>query len=1435
MNRNEFVFIGIDIGSVSVNTVVIDESRNVIEERYTRTKGQPLETTFAVLADVLTRFPVHMIKAAVTGSAGKLIAPLIGASFTNEVIAQAKAVEYFHPEVRTVIEMGGEDAKLLLFAPDGDSGKIRIEDFQMNSVCAAGTGSFLDQQATRLNLTIEEFGNLALQSEKPPRIAGRCSVFAKSDMIHLQQAATPDYDIVAGLCYAVARNFKSSIGKGKEFIRPVAFQGGVAANLGVRKAFKDVLDLKDDEYIIPKHFASMGAIGSVFNAMEKMRGSRVQGFKGQEKTETIFKGLRELEEYIKSGRKKERGLDSLSRPEKHPSQNDKTGYWGQVSNLSHGEKVPAYLGIDVGSTSTNVVLMDKEMRLVSRRYLATAGRPIEAVRQGLLEVGEECGDKVDVIGVGTTGSGRYLTGDFVGADIIRNEITAQATAAAVIDPTVDTIFEIGGQDSKYIALKSGVVVDFEMNKVCAAGTGSFLEEQAERIGISIKGEFSELALGCGAPASMGERCTVFIESDMVHHQQKGAGKDELVAGLSYSIVHNYLNRVVGDRRIGENIFFQGGTAANLGVVAAFEKVTGRKITVPANHDVTGAIGVAILAMQEKNPEKRTNFKGFDLSKKKYTLTSFECRDCSNICDIKKVVVEGDEPLYYGSRCEKYDISMAAKKNNPIPDLYQEREKILFSSYKGKKLSEDAPSIGIPRILYMYEMYPFWKAFFHELGFKVILSSPTNREIIREGVERIVTETCFPIKVSHGHIQELINKGVKKLFLPSIVNLRPAKKGQTFTYHCPYVQTMPYLSESAFDFSGLGIEVLKPVIHFNKPERIRQKEFYEFGKMLGKNQGEIDNALASAEKSQMSFYKRMQERGREALNMERADHVGVETRQHGCLGPDDIALVIVGRPYNTMDNGINLELPQKLRDMGVCAIPFDMLPVDDAIDDTLAADMYWKSGQRILSAAKLVNENPNLYAVYITNFGCGPDSFITHFFKDVAKGKPFLQLEIDEHSADAGAITRCEAFLDSLRNIRKRSQKSEVRSQKMEKQPVHRTGLKKKIYLPNMADAVYAMKAAFEACGIEAEIIHEPDDETLKWGRRYTSGRECYPSIITTGDMVKIIKRPDFEPERSAFFMPSGNGPCRFGQYNRYHRLILDEMGYKDVPVYAPDQDEAFYKELGMVGGNFPRLAWWGIVAIDILEKRLRETRPYEKNPDETEKVYWESVHKICAVIKEKRFPEKEIIEAKQAFLAIPTYDKKDKPVVGVVGEIYVRSNRFSNEDLVKQLEALGAEVRLPPIGEWIYYTNFLAKRRNWERGNYGLYIRTKINDFFQKRDEHKFLNILDGDLRGGHEPTTEEVLKLSKPYVHDSFEGEAVLSVGKAMDYIRNGAHGIVNAMPFTCMPGTVVNAILKKVREEKGNIPYLNMVYEGLEDTNSKTRMEAFVHQAREYRERQG
>lgn len=1392
----EKLYIGIDVGSVSANTVIMNEQKEVLEEHYTRLKGQPLLTVKNILEEILKRIPADSFKSiSFTGIGGKLLSEILGGNFVNEIIAQARAVEHFYPGVKTIIDIGGEDSKLIII--EKENGKSKISDFSMNTLCAAGTGSFLDQQASRLGLTIEEFGELALKSKNPPRIAGRCSVFAKSDMIHLQQIATPDYDIVAGLCYALARNFKSNIGKGKTFLKPVIFQGGVAANVGMRKAFKDVLELSDGELIIPKYFASMGAIGSILISMEE---------KGSKLLERL--NLEPLKKYLETHKEIEKPLKPLCLSDHHIEKRDNPQKL--ITGLNPDKKIEAYLGIDVGSISTNLVVIDKNKRVLSKRYLMTAGRPIEAIRIGLEEIGQEIGDFVEIKGVGTTGSGRYLTADFVGGDIVRNEITAQATAAINIDPKVDTIFEIGGQDSKYISIDNGVVVDFEMNKVCAAGTGSFLEEQAEKLDISIKEEFGKLALSAESPVRMGERCTVFIESDLVHHQQRGAKKDDLIAGLSYSIVQNYLNRVVGDRRIGERIFFQGGTAFNKGVVAAFESILGKKIIVPENHDVTGAIGVAILAMEERNWEK-SNFKGFDLSKRRYEQSSFECKGCPNLCLIRKVSIEGEKPLYYGSRCEKYDVIKRSKGSN-LPDLFEERERILFASYEGEeRLTSDAPEIGIPRILYLHEMLPFWKAFFTELGYRVVLSDPTNKELIRKGVENVVAETCFPIKVSHGHVLNLIEKGIKRIFLPSIVNLKPPHPDIPNSTACPYAQALPYAVHSSIDFKKAGVEVLQPIFHFGSGKERLEKELIKFGKKLKRASKDVKNAFEKAERFQSRFYQALLNRGKEILDR---------------LGPEEKAMVIVGRPYNSCDPGVNLDIPKKLRDLGVLPIPMDFLPLDSISPSAEIREMYWRYGQKILSAAHIINRDPRLYAVYITNFGCGPDSFISHFFREISKGKPYLQLEIDEHSADAGAITRCEAFLDSLKNVKTVN----ITLKRREPPKTDRT---KKIYIPYMCDHSFAVKAAFEACGVEAEVFPESDEETLYWGRKYTSGKECYPCIITTGDMVKLLKDPNFDHSRAAFFMPSGNGPCRFGQYHRFHRLVLDELGFNHVPIYSPNQDETLYNDLGIMGSEFTRLGWQGIVAVDLLIKKLLETRPYEKIKGETDRVYQESLNKICLAIRNGVDLKDVLKECLEAFNRIEIEEPGTKPLIGIVGEIFVRLNRFANEDVIRKVERFGGEAWIAPLTEWILYVNTIAKERSLQKKSFSNLLKVFLTDYYQKKDEHHLERIFRGSLRNFGEPKTKSIFKFARPYIDSSFEGEAILSIGKTIDFAKRGASGIINIMPFTCMPGTIVSTVLKRYREENNNIPILNMAYDGQEQTNTLTRLEAFMYQAKEYQKR--
>jgi predicted CoA-substrate-specific enzyme activase len=1393
----EKLCLGIDVGSVSANTVILNDRRELIEEHYTRLKGQPLQTVEQILDEILQRVPAERFQSlSFTGIGGKVLSDLLGGNFINEIIAQARAIQRFYPQVRTIIDMGGEDSKLILL--EEENGHSKIGDFSMNTLCAAGTGSFLDQQASRLDMTIEAFGQLALKSVSPPRIAGRCSVFAKSDMIHLQQIATPDYDIVAGLCYALARNFKSSIGKGKDFIKPIAFQGGVAANAGMRKAFLDVLELSNGDLIIPKHFASMGAIGAVLVTLED---------KGSRRTEAF--SLRPLRDYLREHRETEKPLKSLCLsscdrlPQALPSRVVQYAPQGAPA-----EKIEAFLGIDVGSISTNLVVIDDKKKVLAKRYLMTAGRPIEAVRTGLQEIGEEIGDRVKIKGAGTTGSGRYLTADFVGADLVRNEITAQATAAIHIDPTVDTIFEIGGQDSKYISIDNGVVVDFEMNKVCAAGTGSFLEEQAEKLDISIKGEFGSLALSAKEPVRMGERCTVFIESDLVHHQQKGARKDDLIAGLSYSIVQNYLNRVVGDRRIGDRIFFQGGTAFNKGVVSAFESVLDKKITVPENHDVTGAIGVALLAMEERTWE-RSSFKGFDLSQRRYEQTSFECKGCPNLCLIRKVSVEGEKPLFYGSRCEKYDV-IKRTKGVTLPDLFEERERLLLAPCKGEEaLPNYAPAIGIPRILTFYEMIPFWKAFFTGLGYRVVLSDPTNKELIRKGVENVVAETCFPIKASHGHILNLLEKGVKKIFLPSVVNLKPSHPEIPNSAACPYAQSFPYTVPASIDFKKADVEILQPVLRFGFGRKHLEETLVKFGRTLHRESAQVKKALRKAERFQARFYQSLLNRGKEILDQ---------------IGTDEKVMVIVGRPYNSCDSGVNLDLPKKLRDMGILAIPMDFLPLESVNPSEEIREMYWRYGQRILAAGKIIQEDPRLYAVYITNFSCGPDSFISHFYRDLSKGKPYLQLEIDEHSADAGAITRCEAFLDSLKNAKA----EKVHPKKKEKAKTDRS---RKIYIPYMCDHSFAVAAAFQACGVDADVFPESDEETLFWGRKFTSGKECYPCILTTGDMVKLVKNPDFDHERAAFFMPSGNGPCRFGQYHRFHRLVLDDLGFQHVPIYSPNQDETLYSELGIMSSQFSRLGWQGIVAVDLLTKKLLETRPYEKEKGRTDQIYQESLNRICEAIRGGGDLEGVLEESAREFSRIEVNGIGTKPLIGIVGEIFVRLNRFANENVIRKIEQFGGEAWLAPLTEWILYVNTIAKGRSLRKKSFSNLLKVFLTDYYQKKDEHRLEKIFKGQLRNFGEPKTKALFKKAKPYLDASFEGEAILSIGKTIDFTKRGASGVVNIMPFTCMPGTIVSSLLKRYREENGNIPILNMAYDGQEQTNTLTRLEAFMYQAKEYR----
>jgi predicted CoA-substrate-specific enzyme activase len=1031
--------LGIDLGSVSVKLAALSSDRSLFERlaasaqngqgtfrltpiqtqhsslvhhvlllsSYRRIYGDPAHATFeliqefsralgAVVFERDSDAPVDGLKlitrVRVTGSGGKLISAALDAVDENEFKAIAIGTSLLYPDVQSIFEMGGQSSKFIRIEREMANELAAIVDYETNGDCAAGTGSFLDQQATRMRYQVEDIGELVAGVESPARVAGRCSVFAKSDMIHAQQKGFTPPQILKGLCDAVARNFKGSITKSKKVAPRVAFIGGVSQNCGVVESINELFHFDEDDMFVPAEYAWLGAVGAAALAcLEEQHPQMATARPAKSASERpVFcletKSTSEFPMQAPLSMDKVLLLRNRTKPYQWPS---------GVS------RVRTYLGIDVGSVSTNLTVLDDDGNLIKEIYLRTESRPIEVVNAGLKEINEEIGDRIEIAGVGTTGSGRELIGELIGADTINDEITAHKTGAMhisekLIGEKVDTIFEIGGQDSKYISIDDGVVVDFAMNEACAAGTGSFLEEQAEKLGIQIKGEFAELALSSHRPVRLGERCTVFMEQDVTAFVQRGATKKDLVAGLAYSIALNYLNRVVRGRKIGNVIYFQGGTAYNDSVAAAFSKILDKRIVVPPHNGVVGAIGMSLLARDKiRATNARTHFRGYDLEKVDYTIREFVCRACSNYCDMQEFKVDGVK-TYWGDKCsDKFRRRAKVERQPIIPDLIELREQLLLEGYQepvGGRLT-----IGVPRALAYFEQFPMWNRFFRDLGCDVQVSEMTNRKIAQDGIDLTVAEPCFPIKISHGHVQDLIDKRVDFIFLPNILDSETPQEDLE-SHWCPWSQTLPFVLQSAPGFEEYRKKFLVPTLHFRLgPDRVA-RELEALAEPLKKSKAEINRAFHAGRLAFKAFNEKLQAEGRRAVELLRANEEG--------------GIILVGRYYNLYDRSVNLDIPGKLKDLyGVNVIPQDFLPLDEVDITDVNDNMFWNSGRRVLAAAKLAGQYPRLHLIYITNFKCGPDSFIKHFVNSASQ-KPYLALQFDGHSNDAGFLTRCEAYLHS---------------------------------------------------------------------------------------------------------------------------------------------------------------------------------------------------------------------------------------------------------------------------------------------------------------------------------------------------------------------------------------------------------------------------------------
>lgn len=1001
--------------------------------RYQRVLGNPALCLRESLAALRRAVPASAMAAIrYTGSGAALASVIEGATAENEFTAIACGVSRLYPSVRTVLEIGGESSKYIrLESANGKARHSVIADYSTSGECAAGTGSFLDQQASRLLYQVEQIGGVVNEARRAAQIAGRCSVFAKSDMIHAQQRGYSAGEVLKGLCDAVARNFKSGIVKGKPVIPQAALIGAVSQNAGVVQALREALHLAPEDLLVPVLYAWFGAVGCALRALEapcysSSYSSPASSILLETASPPASAGLPPL------------SLENVLLLRDHPQPSLE-----QLLPARGRGKIPAWMGIDVGSVSTNLAVLDDRGRLLHQIYLRTSGRPIEVVGEGLREIQARLGDQIQICGVGTTGSGRELIGELAGADTVNDEITAHKTGAVFVHDrmvrgcasgarppdsavgAVDTIFEIGGQDSKFISLDRGVVVDFAMNEACSAGTGSFLEEQAERMGISIQEDFAKLALASRAPVRLGERCTVFMERDVTAWMQRGAKLEDLAAGLAYSIALNYLHRVVRNRRVGQVIYFQGGTAYNDAVAAAFSQILGRRIIVPPHNGVIGAIGMALIA-QELSREKAaplalaafaggsgpvsarepafspSSFRGYDLNRTSYEVREFTCKACSNYCEMKQIRVDGRR-TYWGDKCSgKFRKPVRSGRRPVIEDLLEFRDQLLLGGHSCRPSSPASsaslPRIGIPRAMYFYDRFPFWRRYLQELGFPIVLSRP----IERQGSDFSVAEPCFPVQVAHAHVHALFHGSggdppADFVLLPNVID-HESPDSSVASYLCPWNQTLPFVIRAAPVFAPLSSRILAPTLYFRLgPAHVKKQlggAFARFGVRRKANDAAVDAAYAE----QASFTARLLEAGRAAL----------QALRHSA----EPAVLLVGRPYNLYDRNSNCDIPRKLRSLyGVNVLPMDFLPLDESPIGDFHPRMFWNSGRRILAAGLLARRNPRLHVICLTNFKCGPDSFLKHFLREAA-GAPYLVLQFDGHGNDAGYLTRCEAFLDS---------------------------------------------------------------------------------------------------------------------------------------------------------------------------------------------------------------------------------------------------------------------------------------------------------------------------------------------------------------------------------------------------------------------------------------
>ncbi len=1285
-------------------------------------------------------------------------------------VSEPEAVELAFAQLRSrypgtdcIVSAGGET--FIAYLLDGDG---RIRAVHSGNKCAAGTGEFFLQQIRRMGLGIEEA--LALAAGAPPyTVAGRCSVFCKSDCTHALNKGIPKAQVVAGLCRMMAGKILELLKRAGA--RRVALVGGVSRN----RVLLAMLQEAGPELFVPAEAVGFEAFGALLWA--ERSGVPVRGAQG-----ALAAGARSFEALppLTAG---------LARVTFH--------------TLPAGSFTPGeYLcGLDVGSTTTKAVLVRADNRsIVASAYLRTNGDPVGASRECYRRLLEQLPPAFPpvVAGLGVTGSGRQIAGLHALTDGVVNEIVAHAAAAVHFDPEVETIFEIGGQDAKYTWITNQVASDYAMNEACSAGTGSFLEEACrEALGIGTEA-IAGLAVQATSPPNFSDQCAAFIGSDIKTAAQEGIGPQDAAAGLVYSICQNYLNRVKGNRPVGRKIFMQGGVCYNRAVPAAMAVLCGQPIVVPPEPGLMGAFGAA-LEVQRKLGSGLLQRQTFDLTvlaaREVGYLESFVCgggrEGCDRKCSIARIVLDG-QTYPFGGACSLYDRRRGGGEQVRGEDLVSLREELVFRKYAPDTTVATGPSVGLLPSLLGSTFYPLYAHFFAALGLRVMIPDRPDSE----GMEAAGAAFCHPLLLSHGYLRRLLEMGVDHLFLPHVKNVAIDADPREANCTCPLVQGEAYCLGAAFP-EDLAPRLLTTVLEFQDRRKL-QGAFVAVGRQLGFSAARARTAFAKAWEVFAAMRREMQQLGRQFL---------------ATLAPDTTAVVLFGRSYNAFSRIGNMGIPHKFAGRGYPIIPHDFLPLD-APGAEVPEHMFWTSGRHILQAADLVANHPNLFGVYITSFSCGPDSFLLGYFRERMGQKPSLILELDAHTADAGVDTRIEAYLDVVGNYRECRPVAGSGSPRSGRRPVARnlqaggrrfalTDPGVRVLVPSMgANGTQGLAAAFRYAGIDAVAAPPPGREELNLGKGVATCKECLPLLLTVGSLRKYLQQ-ESRPEQFLFyFMAASDGPCRLGQYQVFLENFLAKHRIDDVDLLTLSCENGY----AGLPSRFTRRAWQALCIADGLDEIAATLRALACDPAAALarlEVGKERIFRSLAGDDRKRMLA--VLGAELAALArFPRRGRwEDALRINLVGEIYVRRDDFSRQNLVERLAERGIVVRTAPLTEWLHYSDYCMVNGLASNTSFRERLGVRLKQVVKRRDQQAIEQQLgrSGYFQGGghHIP---QVVRAGSRLVNPALATEASLTVGTTLLELGTVVHGVISIGPFGCMPCRIAEAVLsRRLASEKAPV----------------------------------